>query len=333
MYRVAIQTTQRSSLIVLLLGWVCSSALAQEHHALLIGGLGGAPDQTEYIGGHLRDTYNALTGPLGFAQDNVVVLAERAIQSESIVSGVSTAENIQAHFATLADRLSDTDVLYVMLFGHGSSDGQRAALNIPRRDLYDLDYAQLAESVQAGLQVWVCTMSVSGPFLGALSAPDRIVITATRTATQRNRTVFPEYFTSALTAADADLDQNGRLSIFEAFEYAAKKTAFHFSSRGQLATEHSLLDDTGDGSGVRVEDLVEAVDGHLARISYFQPIDAGAAVALDSPLAGNRRELERQIASLQAQKSAMDEDTYYAELETLFVRLARVNNQIEAATQ
>ncbi|MDE2957698.1 MAG: hypothetical protein OXU68_11925 [Bacteroidota bacterium] len=325
--------TQRFALIGLLIALGNISAQAQDRYAVLIGGLGGAPDQTERIGGHLRDTYHALTGPLGFDATRIFVLAEQALQHNSIVDDLSTAENIRAHFATLSGSLGEKDALYVMLFGHGSSDGQRAALNIPRRDLNELDYARLAETLAAGLQIWVCTMSVSGPFMRALSAPGRVVMTATRTATQRNRTVFPDYFAEALRAADADLDQDGSLSVLEVFRYAAEKSAFHYSSRGQLATEHSLLDDTGDGNGVRVEDLPTASDGHLAGITYLRQAHIGISVAADSPLAGVRQELERQIASLRAQKSTMDVDAYYAELETLFVELARLNDRIEATQQ
>ena len=324
---------QRLALITVLLCFAWSSAHAQDRYAVLIGGLGGAPDQTERIGSHLRDAYHALTGPLGLDKSNVIVLAEQAMQNDTFVDGVSTADNIRAHFAALTDRLSSNDALYVMLFGHGSSDGQRAALNIPRRDLTDLDYERLADTLPVGLQVWVCTMSVSGPFVRALSAPGRIVMTATRTATQRNRTIFPTYFVESLTVEDADLDQDGSLSVIETFRYAAEKTAFHYSSRGQLATEHSLLDDTGDGEGVRFEDLPAAADGHLARITYLRQADISRLMASDDPMSVARQDLERQIASLQAQKSAMDVDAYYKELEDLFVRLARLNDRIEATAQ
>lgn len=329
----AFPKAQRLALIAVLFGLIWSGAQAQDRYAVLIGGLGGAPDQTERIGSHLRETYHALTGPLGFDGDNVSVLAEQALQGDSFVDGVSTAENIRAYFGVLTDSLSSDDALYVMLFGHGSSDGQRVALNIPRRDLTDMDYARLADTLPVGLQVWVCTMSVSGPFVRALSAPGRIVMTATRTATQRNRTIFPTYFAESLTAQDADLDQDGSLSVIETFRYAAEKTAFHYSSRGQLATEHSLLDDTGDGEGVRFEDLATATDGHLARITYLRLADVSRLMASDEPMTVARLELERQIASLQARKSSMDVDAYYSELEDLFVRLARLNDRIEASVQ
>ena len=326
-----IPKTQWITVIVLLLGLTQQRAQAQDRYAILIGGLGGAPEQSARIGTHLRDTYHALTGPLGFERDKVTVLAEQALQDEAFVSGLSTADNIRGQFATMSSQGSEDDMLLVALFGHGSSDGQRAALNIPRRDLTDLDYASLSDGLPMGLQVWICTMSVSGPFIRALSTPGRIVITATRTATQRNQTVFPDYFAASLTDEDADLDQDGSLSVDEVFQYSAEKTAFHYSSRGQLATEHSLIDDTGDGEGSRVEDLATGADGHLAKVTYLMRGKHARLMAADDPLSANRQDLERQIASLQALKSGMDEDAYYAELESLFVELARLNDRIEAA--
>ena len=300
---------------------------------MLIGGLGGAPDQTVRIGTHIQATYNALVGPLGFKTEHVTVLTERALLDEPFVVGESTADNIRTHFASLANIVSTEDELYIVLFGHGSSDGQHTALNIPRRDLTDRDYADLANSLSVSRQVWFCTMSASAPFVRALSSPGRIVVTATRTATQRNQTVFPQYFAEALVTPSADLDQDGSLSVDEVFQYTAEKTAFHYSSKGQLATEHSLLEDTGDGEGIRVEDLNSGTDGHLADITYMRRADSEFMIAADDPLIGARRVLESQIASLKAEKETMDTDAYYAELEQLFVALARLNQQIESTIQ
>ena len=76
------------------------------------------------------------------------------------------------------------------------------------------------------------------------------MLTATDTAAQQFETVFPEFFVKAFDDAEADLDKNGRVSIWEAFTYASARRQASSSSRsGQLATERPLLDDTGDGVG------------------------------------------------------------------------------------
>ena len=306
---------------------------------MLIGGLGGSIEYTEKFQQYLFDTHKALVEDFQFPAANVTVLAEAALGDLDFVADVSTAENIRAHFATLAAQVTAADHVYVLLFGHGSYDGQSAQLNIPRRDLNDTDYADLVDALPAGRIIFVNTASASGPFIDALSALDRIVITATRRGTQRNETVFPRFFVEALTSPAADLDKNGDLSVREIFQYAAEKTAQSFTETSHLATEHALLDDTGDGQGSRVEELEEAAEGNLAAITYLKRRAAvlasvsGANRAVVAALLGEKETLERDIAELKSRKSRLGEDRYYAELEILFVRLARLNDRIEREGQ
>lgn len=305
---------------------IVSSANAQERHALIIGGLGGAPEQTSRIASHLENTYNALVGPLGFEGEHVTVLAERALAGSEYVHGESTAENIRGHFVELSEELTLEDELYILLFGHGSYDGEQSALNIPRRDLSGDNYAVLANNLQVNRSIWICTMSASGPFIQALSAPERIVITATRTGTQRNQTIFPEYLIEALVEPAADLDRDGNLSLREVFQYTAEQTARHYEHEGHLATEHSLLDDNGDGEGTRVEMLDESTDGFAAGVTWLK---RSQMLVGDPILVSERTTLEGQIALLKARKRELEVDAYYAELETLFIALARLNERIE----
>jgi hypothetical protein len=311
-------------------------ATAQDRYAVLIGGLGGSPEYTDQYRQYLFETHRVLTETFGFPAANVTVLAEQAISEEPFVADVSNAENIRAHFGTLASKVTDSDHIYVILFGHGSFDGEHAQLNIPRRDLNDTDYADLVGSLNAGRIVFINTASASAPFVDVLSAPDRIVITATRAGTQRNQTIFPTYLVEAFTSPNADLDKNGTLSVRELFQYAAEATAQSYEAANHLATEHALLEDTGDAKGYRVEELDEAGEGNLAAITTLRR--GGAAIASLSaedratlgPLLQEKETIERDIATVKSRKNDLDEDAYYAQLETLFVRLARLNDRIEA---
>ncbi len=297
---------------------------AQGRHALIIGGLGGSPEQTSRISSYLEDAYNALSGPLRF--DQVTVLAERALTGRAFVHGESTADAIRDQFAKFREGLTDEDELYILLFGHGSYDGDQSALNIPQRDLTARDYATLIDELIIRRSIWICTMSSSGPFIQELSASGRVIITATRTGTQRNQTVFPEYLVKSLIEPLADLNRDGSLSVSEIFQYSAEQTAKHYEQAGHLATEHSLLDDNGDGEGTRVEALNQSNDGPIARGTWLRR----SQIVVDNPAyADKRTTLEGQIALLKARKPDMDSDTYYAELEVLFITLARLNEQIE----
>ncbi len=311
-----------------------AAAQAGTRYAVLIGGLGGSAEYTEQYRRYLFETRKALVDAFDFPAANVTVLAENSLEGEPFVDGVSTAENIRARFAGLAGRVTEHDHVYVVLFGHGSYDGEHAQLNIPRRDLDDADYAELAGRLRAGRLVFVNTASASAPFIDALSAPDRVVVTATRAGTQRNETVFPRFFVEALSGAGADLDKNGDLSVGEVFRYAAQKTAQSFAEGGHLATEHALLEDTGDAKGYRAEELEAAGEGNLAGLTYLRrratALAAGPDGAALAPLLREKERLERDIAEVKSRKNRLGEDEYYRQLEVLFVRLARLNDRIEA---
>ena len=302
-----------------------------ERYALLIGGLGGTEAYDRAFQEHLLKTRKALTQDFQFPEAHVTVLAAAEADAPDFVDGASTAENIEAQFRRLAEQVTENDAVYVVLFGHGSYDGQQAYLNIPKRDLSAADYADLVGGLGAGRVVFVNTASASAPFIGALSASGRIVVTATRTGTQRNATSFPTFMVEALTsAAAADMDKDGALSVREVFTYASDKTAQSFEEAGALATERALLDDTGDGSGHSAEELQDVAEGALAASTFLRRATGGAAGGVPPDQLRAQEALRREIAELQSRKSQLAEEAYYDQLETLFVRLARLNRQIEA---
>jgi hypothetical protein len=138
-------------------------------------------------------------------------------------------------------------------------------------------------------------------------------VTATRTGGERNETRFPGYFVEALTTVDSDRDRNGRVSIFEAFEYARQKVATSYEQGGHILTEHATLD---DGS-----------DGKLAATQFLAPPRSrSAAMAGASPelkaLVSERDALERQVEDLRLKKDVMEAATYERELERLLTELA-----------
>ena len=90
--------------------------------------------------------------------------------------------------------------------------------------------------------------SASGEFK-SISAKGRIVITATRSGQETNATRFAGFLITALNATDSDTDQDGHISVLEAFTYANRLTNEFYTRAGRLSTEHALLEDNGDGVG------------------------------------------------------------------------------------
>lgn len=323
-------------MLFLLSGSTAWTATAQEagRHALVIGGLGGSPDHTAKFQNYIYETRKALVEQFNFEEANIRVLAEASIQAEEYVDDLSNAENIRAAFASLANTAGASDHVFIILFGHGGYDNGEARLNIPRRDLNQSDFAELVDGLNAGRVVFINTSSASAPFVDALSGADRIVVAATRTGTQKNETNFPRFLVEAMTSAAADRDKDSRISVAELFTYAAEKTDQWFADNGNIATEDAILDDNGDQTGSRLEELENGVDGHLAGITYLsssvRALASDGGENMDPNWLRERESIEVEIADLKSKKSNMSEDDYYDELEVLFVKLARGNDAAEA---
>jgi len=215
----------------------------------------------------------------------------------------------------------------LVLLGHGTFDGADAKFNLAGPDLSAGEWKGLLDGVPGRLVV-VNTTESSFPFIEELSQRGRVVITATDSVAQRFATVFPEHFIRVLSDPAADLDKNGRLSIWEAFTAASAAVKAHYEQRGTLSTERPLLDDDGDRKGREADTPGE--DGARARTVYFdEPVTA--AVSTDATRAALERErasLEAQIEALKSRKDAMPEAEYQAALEQLLVQLAKIAQQI-----
>ena len=146
-------------------------------------------------------------------------------------------------------RMTRDDLLFIVLIGHGTFDGVDAKFNLVGAGSgVGASGPRSSTAFPAGS--WSSTHRRPA-FRSSSASPASaaIVITATDSVAQRFDTVFPDYFIKALADDAADLDKNGRISIWEAFAAASGGVRRHYQQRGQLATERALLDDNGDGVG------------------------------------------------------------------------------------
>ena len=290
---------------------------------LVITGAGGEPAYTKQFEQWTEELQKALTSKYGFVGDNFTVLNENGPRK-------ATADEVRSTFASLQTKLQQDNVLFVFLIGHGSYDGHEAKFNLVGRDLSAVDYSNLLSSLPTKRVVIFNMSSASGEFIKSLSAKGRIVITATKSGQEQNATRFPGFFITALTASDSDSDQDGHISVLETFAYATRLTNEFYARAGRLATEHALLEDTGDGVG---REKAESGEGLLARATYLDSLnlEQAAANAATAKLLRDRKRLEGEIETLIGNKSRMKETEYYGELEKLFIELAKVNRSIKLA--
>ena len=308
------------------LSWLCllfiaagaPSARAQDSHLIIITGVGGDDEHSQTFHKFASAMIDAAKKKDGLADSNIVYLGEKPELDPARIKLKSSRENVEKVLTDLAARARPNDAVLVLLIGHGSFDGRQAAFNLPGPDLTPADFTRLLGKLAAQRVAFVNTASSSGAFLPTLAAPNRVVVTATKTGGERNETKFPEYFVEAFGDDAADRDRNGRVSIAEAFEYAKSKVTKTYEQQGLLLSEHATLDDGTNGS--------------LASSLFLAASQTALKVDTSDPamrtLVEERDAIEKQIAGLRLMKPSMDGAQYDAQMEKLLTDLALKTKQI-----
>ncbi len=306
-------------LTVALLG--ARPASAEGRHALIVSGAAGGQDYAEQYARWTEALSKVLVEQMKLAPAAVHVL------SDTKGDGAATAENVRRSLNAIRQSMTRDDLLLVVLIGHGTFDGADAKFNLVGPDLSSSDWAALLRAVP-GRVVLVNTTSASFPFIERLSGPRRILITATDSVAQNYDTLFPEYFINAFGDDAADIDKNGRISIWEAFAAATAGVRRSFEQRGLLATERALLDDNGDGVGKEAD--ADGEDGSLAARTYLDESLPGAAPTDEVLLKLLQRKtaLESEVEDLKIRRTFLPAADYAKEFERLMIELSRVSRDI-----
>ncbi len=303
--------------LAVLLCMLCTLNASAATYYVTVAGLGGAPEYEQRFTGEAHDL------------DKVFRAAGAAAHVYTLTGAQATAAQVRITLATVAQSSTAGDEFVLTLIGHGSFDGTEYKFNLPGPDLSAADLAALCDRIPAKRQLVVDTTSASGGAVAALERPGRAVITATKSGTEKNATVFARYWIEALQDPAADTDKNETLTAMEAYAYAAKKTAAFYDEQKRLATEHAVFDDTGRGEPVR-----EAGNGQgqmLSSLTILRLGSAGAAAAdpAKGALLARKEALESKIDALKYGKAAMDPGDYRQQLTAALVELARVQGELD----
>jgi Peptidase C13 family len=309
----------RALMVMLLCLGAASAAFVPSSHLLIVVGLAGDPEHGELFKKWGTSLAQTATEKLAVPRENVTLLSDAG----------ATRDEITKAFAALASKAGPDDAVFIVLFGHGTFAGNVAKFNLPGPDMTPKDFEPLLDRLKSKRVVFVNTASASGDFVKALSAKGRTIVTATKSAMERNQTEFPSYFVQAFSEEGADADKDQRVSVLEAFTYARREVERFYEKGHLLATEHAVLDDNGDGTGSATPDPATG-DGAMARRLFLGGDETAADAASGSSadprvteLRRQRRAIEEKIGALKARKEAMESAQYEDELEKLLVELAR----------
>jgi hypothetical protein len=300
--------------LLLALALVATPLEAQRTHVLIITGLAGEPRFAERFEGAARGIFDAAKAQWQVADSSLIWLAENPARDRQRIRAQSTREEVAEAFVALSRQVAPGDVVAIVLIGHGSGERAQARVNLPGPDPTAADYRAWVSGFARQTVVFVNASSGSGDFVDELKGSGRVIITATRTAMERNESVFAEHFANGLASGSADADKDGRITALEAFAFATREVERHYETAGTLRTERAVLSDST----------------LAARVS-FGPPPAGADNPRVRALRAELQELEAQLTALRARKDQMTEAAYEAELERLLVSIAEKSAEIRAA--
>jgi hypothetical protein len=295
--------------------WIAPARAAT--YFVTVGGLVGEPDYEQRFTAAVKDLDKVL----------------KASTSDAHVYTLIGAEATRSRLTSLLDQVArdaaPDDMFVLTLVGHGSYDNVEYKFNLVGPDMTAADLAALCNKVAARRQLVVNATSASGGSIGAFQRAGRAVISATKSGTEKNATVFVRYWAEALQDPSADVDKNESVSALEAFEYADRKTAEFYASQKRLATEHPVFEDTGKGEPVRAP---SGSEGRLLASLTLVRFGGSQRAALDPAkrdMLAKKEDLERRIDVLKFQKAAMSESTYEQQLKALLLELARVQAALD----
>ena len=245
-------------------------------------------------------------------------------------SGVDDLAQIESWIANLNPKSAAP--AWIVYIGHGTHTQKNTLLNLRGPDLSAESLAEQLEPLERTL-IFIHGGSASAPFINKLSKPNRILITATRSGDELNYARFGERFANVIESRTGDSNQDGQVSLLEAFVATSRSVEEFYEESNRLASEHALIDDNGDSVGTpsdwfRGERLVKQPendripDGFRSRQIAF--ISSPQEKMLTPEQRFDRDQLEAELESLRGRKSDLDEDAYYEQLEAILLKLGAI---------
>jgi len=265
--------------------------------------------------------------PLNEALKNWQEVAARAGLRCRTFSDKNSRKNIISMLQSF--QKPSSTVAWVVYLGHGTYINHVPKLNLVGEDITADEMFKHLDTCQRPL-IFINCSSSSAPFLSKLSAPGRVIISATRTGGQKYYTKFNEMMATAIANPKADLDKDGQVSLFESYLFASRQVSHFYVGEGRVPGETALLDDNGDKLGVKAEyfrgltaiNPDKKLDGILSHQVHLIPSEIETKMSQE--LRKKRNILEMKLHQLKLEKLQMDEKEYYKKLEEVLKKIAKI---------
>lgn len=271
--------------------------------------------------------HDILARDYGYSSDTITLLMGRGSDGSTgseRIDGACDIAGIEAGLAALKQKVKPGDQITVYLIGHGTGAEENAKFNVVGPDITGVQFAGMLDQFEQQDIAIINTTSASYGFSASLSDEGRVVISSTRSPSEKYDPIFSRYFIEALDNRNGDRDKNNRVSMLEAFNYAKASVAQWYEDQGRLAAEHAGIDDNGDAL-FTLDPAIGEADGRLAEIAYFDVLELNTEGLSPEAIAAkaHMQELERSVFILRGRKADFLEADYWQQMEELLVELAR----------
>ena len=149
--------------------------------------------------------HDILTRDYGYSSETITLLYDDGsddFTGGNRVDGACSREGIEYALERLAERVNSGDQITLYLIGHGTGAEEEAKFNIVGPDMTGVQFASLLDRFDQQDVVVINTTSASFGFSTSLSREGRVVISSTRSSSERYDPVFSGYFIEALDRSD-----------------------------------------------------------------------------------------------------------------------------------
>jgi hypothetical protein len=197
-----------------------------QKYAVLING-----DNWDRYIKNLSLAYRVLTQS-GYREENIYVLDYRGkFRNDYPVHGLATVNEIKKHFEHLGQIIGSRDQLFVYTTDHGDRTRivdkhgdmiEASTLRLLTGKINEIEFADFLAPVKPRLSIFLFDQCHSGGFAQRTAGKNRVTISACSAHESSQDNTFPQAFFGAFLRNSGDADNNGHVSIREAFAFALR---------------------------------------------------------------------------------------------------------------
>ena len=246
-----------------------STTVFATDYVLILGGVGGEKSYYDQFWSATSRFHQLLTQEYGYSADQITFLFEDEGTLPGLVTGEAKREPVLEAFAQLAEKVQSSDRFILFMLGHATRSSSGIKFNLPGRDISQQEYTDSINSIRAEQQLLVFGFPYSAGIVQKISESGRIIITSSSSREgYASQAGFGDLFVDVFSEPYADANDDGAISLLEAFMWMQTRVDEWYTQDGAMQAEHPHLDDNGDGRASR-KDLEANGEGTLADKTFL----------------------------------------------------------------